>query len=42
MRADARAARLHLVGLSNAGVIIMGVLLGAAVVALVVVVVSQQ
>jgi hypothetical protein len=42
VRAEARAARLHLVGLTNAGVIIMGVLLGAAVVALVVVVVSQH
>jgi hypothetical protein len=35
-RADARAERLHLVGLTNAGVIIMGVVLGAMVVVLVV------
>jgi hypothetical protein len=40
-RADARAQRLHLVGLSNAGVIIMSVVLGAAVVALVLVLVSR-
>ena len=35
-RADARAERLHLVSLTNAGVIIMGVILGAAVVMLLV------
>jgi hypothetical protein len=40
-RAEARAERLHLVGLTNAGVIIMGVVLGVAVVALVVVMVSH-
>jgi hypothetical protein len=34
-RAEVRAERLHLVGLTNAGVIIMGVALGAAVVVLV-------
>ena len=33
-RAEARAERLHLVGLSSAGVIIMGVVLGAMVVVL--------
>src|SRR5215472_12960976 len=33
-RAEERAERLHLVGLSNAGVIIMGVVLGAAVIML--------
>ena len=36
-RAEARAERLHLVGLTNAAVIIMGVVLGAAVVVLVLV-----
>jgi len=41
-RAEARAERLHLVGLTNAGVIIIGVVLGAAVVALVVVMVSHH
>jgi len=41
-RAEARAERLHLVGLTNAGVIIMGVVLGAAVVMLVLVVVSRH
>jgi hypothetical protein len=41
-RAEARARRLHLVGLTNAGVIIMGVVLGAAVVMLVLVMVSRQ
>jgi hypothetical protein len=40
--AEARAARLHLVGLTNAGVIIMGVVLGAMVVALVLVLVSDH
>ena len=34
-RAEARAERLHLVGLTNAAVIIMGVVLGAVVVMLV-------
>jgi hypothetical protein len=38
--AETRAARLHLVGLTNAGVIIMGVVLGAAVVMLVLLLVS--
>jgi len=41
-RAEARAERLHLVGLTNAGVIIMGVVLGVAVVALAVVMVSHH
>jgi hypothetical protein len=41
-RAEARAERLHLAGLTNAGVIIMGVVLGAAVVALVLVLVSRH
>ena len=41
-RADARAERLHLVGLTNAGVIIMGVALGAAVVVLVLLLVSRH
>jgi hypothetical protein len=36
-RAEARAERLHLVALTNAGVIIMGVVLGAMVVVLVLV-----
>lgn len=40
-RADEQAERLHLVGLSNAGVIIMSVVLGAVVVALVLVLVSR-
>lgn len=40
-RAEARARRLHLAGLSNAGVIIMGVILGAAVITLVLVAVSH-
>ena|ERR1700691_6139960 len=40
-RAEARAERLHLAGLSNAGVIIMSVVLGAAVIMLVVVLVSH-
>jgi hypothetical protein len=35
-RAEARARRLHLAGLTSAGVIVMGVALGAAVVVLVV------
>jgi hypothetical protein len=41
-RADARAERLHLVGMTNAGVIIMGVVLGAAVVVVVMLLVSQH
>jgi hypothetical protein len=41
-RAEARAERLHLAGLSNAGVIIMGVVLGVAVIALVLVLVSRH
>jgi len=40
-RAEERADRLHLVGLSNAGVIIMSVVLGAVVVALLLVLVSR-
>jgi hypothetical protein len=41
-RADARAERLHLVGLTSAGVIIMGAVLGAMVVVIVVVLVSHH
>jgi hypothetical protein len=41
-RAEARAERLHLAGLSNTGVIIMGVVLGVAVIALVLVMVSRH
>jgi hypothetical protein len=41
-RAEARARRLHLVGLTDTGVIIMGVVLGAAMVMLVVVLVSRH
>ena len=41
-RAEARAERLHLVGLTDAGVIIMGVALGVAVVVLVVLLVSHH
>jgi hypothetical protein len=41
-RAEARAERLHLVGLTSAGVIIMSVVLGAAVVVLVLLLVSQH
>ena len=41
-RAEARAERLHLVGLTNAAVIIMGVVLGVVVVMLVVVLVSHH
>jgi hypothetical protein len=41
-RAEARAERLHLAGLTNAGVIIMGVALGVMVVILVVVMVSRH
>ncbi len=42
MRAEARAARLHLAGVTNAGVIIMSVVLAAVVVMLVVVLVSHH
>jgi hypothetical protein len=41
-RAEARAERLHLVTLTNAGVIIMGVVLGAVVVMLLLVLVSRH
>ena len=41
-RAEARAERLHLAGLTNAAVIIMGVVLGAVVVMLVFVLVSHH
>ena len=41
-RAEARAERLHLAGLTNAAVIIFSVVLAAAVVGLVVVLVSQH
>jgi hypothetical protein len=41
-RADARAQRLHLVGLTNAAVIIMAVVLGVVVVMLAVVLVSHH
>jgi hypothetical protein len=41
-RADARATRLHLVGLSDAGVVVMGVILAAAVVVLLVVLVAHR
>ena len=41
-RADARAERLHLVGLTGAGVVIMGVVLGAAVIALALLLVSRH
>ena len=41
-RAEERAERLHLVGLTNAGVIIMSVVLGAVVVMLVLVLVSHH
>jgi hypothetical protein len=41
-RAEARAERLHLAGLTNAGVIIMGVVLGAAVVVLALLLVSHH
>jgi len=41
-RAEARAERLHLVALTNAGVIIMGVVLAAAVVGLVLVLVNRH
>jgi hypothetical protein len=42
IRAAARAERLHLAGVTNAGVIIMSVVLGAVVVMLVVVLVSRH
>ena len=41
-RAEARAERLHLAGLTSAGVIIMSVVLGAVVVILVLVLVSHH
>jgi hypothetical protein len=41
-RAEARSERLHLAGVTNAGVIIMGVLLGAMVVVLIVLLVSHH
>jgi hypothetical protein len=41
-RADARAQRLHLVGLTNAAVIIMAVVLGVVVVMLAVVLASHH
>jgi hypothetical protein len=41
-RAEARAERLHLAGLTNAAVIIMGVVLGAMVVMVVLVLVSHH
>jgi len=41
-RTEARAERLHLAGLTNAAVIIMGVVLGAVVVMLVLVLVSHH
>jgi hypothetical protein len=41
-RAEVQAERLHLVSLTNAGVIIMGVVLGAVVVMLVLVLVSHH
>jgi hypothetical protein len=41
-RADERAERLHLVGLTNAGVIIMGVVLGVVLVMVVLVLVSHH
>jgi hypothetical protein len=41
-RAEARAERLHLVGWTNAGMIIMAVVLGAMVVVLVLLLVSRH
>ncbi len=41
-RAEERAERLHLAGLTGAGVIIMGVVLGAAVVLLVFLLISRH
>jgi hypothetical protein len=42
MRAEARAERLHLTGLTNAGVIIMTVILAAVVVMVVLVLVTRH
>jgi hypothetical protein len=42
MRAEARAERLHLAGLTSAGAIIMSVVLGAVVVILVLVLISHH
>ncbi len=42
MRADARAERLHLAGLSSGGLIIMSVVLAAVVIMLVLVVVTHH
>ncbi len=42
MRAEARAERLHLAGLTNAAVIIMGVVLSAMVVVVVLLLVSRH
>jgi hypothetical protein len=42
MRTEARTARLHLAGATNAGVILMSVVLGAVVVLLVLVLVSHH
>jgi hypothetical protein len=42
MRAEVRARRLHLVGLTSAGVIIMRAVLGAAVVVLVLLLVTHH
>ena len=41
-RAEARAARFHLVALTNAGVIVMGYLTAAALVAMLVVLISHH
>jgi hypothetical protein len=41
-RAEARAARFHLVGLTSAGVIVMGYLVAAAVVAMLVLLIIQH
>jgi hypothetical protein len=41
-RAEARAERMHLTSLTNAGVIIMGVVLGAAVIVVVLLLVSHH
>ena len=41
-RDDARAARLHLVGLTDAGVIVMGLVLAAVVVMFVLVLISHH
>jgi hypothetical protein len=42
MRAEARAERLHLAGVTNTGVIIMGVVFGVVVVMFVLVLVSRH